>query len=286
MPFVIALPIAKATNTQISVTYHGGNAAKFLKSHFRWIVPLLKRVDFIIVPSYFLDSIFQEYGIQCEVVPVIGKFEHFHNNPRNKIAPILVSNRYLEPLYDVETVIRAFQIVQEAIPSAHLIIAGNGSQSRALVDYCSQNKLNVDFRGEVTFEDMPDVLDEADIYLNPAKADNMPMSVLEAFYSGLLVISTPVGELPHLISHGNLGYFYITGDEESLAKTILYAIRHQAQSVKCAQNAFSLAGNYTWPQLRNKYLKLFNNYLKKKRIMDKESIPRIVADQKQTMKKT
>ena len=257
MPLVIVMPVCKLYNRSMSVTYHGGYAAEFMKKHHRWAAPILRQADFIIVPSHFLKEIFGRYELPCRVAPVIGDFHNFELIKRKKMAPIFVSNRHLEPLYDVGTTLRAFRKIQLVCPSAHLIIAGTGSQQQQLKDYATSNNLQVDFRGEIPFNDMPALLNEADIYINSAKTDNMPMSVLEAIYSGLLVISTPVGELTNLIRHGNNGLFFFPGDDESLAKTILFALKNQKLSLNCSYNARSIALNCTWPQLRDNYLELF-----------------------------
>ena len=258
MPLVASLPVAKARRVQLSITYHGGKAAPFMKKHHHWAAPLLKRVDAVVVPSFYLRDIFLEYGIETMVLPVIGIFSRENSVNRKKLAPILVSTRHLEPLYDVATVLRAFRSVQDVFPAAQLIIAGNGSQKQQLEEFVSRNKLNVAFRGEVPFEEIPELLSEADIFVNPATADNMPMSVLEAMYYGLLVITTPVGELPYLLTHGEQGLFYLPKDTDSLSNTILYALAHRKRSLTCARNARRIAERCTWDHLREGYLSLFH----------------------------
>ena len=38
-----------------------------------------------------------------------------------------------------------------------------------------------------------------------AEVDNQPVSILEAFASGLPVISTPTGDIPSMVRHGQTG---------------------------------------------------------------------------------
>lgn len=259
MPLVLVMPICRLVTRSVSVTYHGGNAAEFLQKHHSLAAPLLQGAHFVIVPSHFLEKIFRQHGIACRVVPVIGDFEHFRARTRRRIAPVLVCNRHLEPLYDVATVLKAFRKVKTAYPSARLIIAGTGSEREKLAEYSLRHDLQVEFRGAIPFTEMNAVMTESDIFINPSTVDNMPMSVLEALYCGLLVITTPVGELPTIIRHGEEGLFYIPGDDDSLATTITFALLNQERSVRCCINARSVARMYTWSRLRGNYLALFRN---------------------------
>ena len=52
---------------------------------------------------------------------------------------------------------------------------------------------------------MPKLYADSDIYLNASEVDNQPVSILEAFASGLPVISTPTGDIPSMVRHGETG---------------------------------------------------------------------------------
>ena len=56
------------------------------------------------------------------------------------------------------------------------------------------NLSDVQFIGRVPNTDVYDFLDKADVFVSMPTIDNQPMSVLEAFKCGLLVISSRVGE--------------------------------------------------------------------------------------------
>ncbi len=52
---------------------------------------------------------------------------------------------------------------------------------------------------------MPKLYADSDIFLNASVVDNQPVSILEAFASGLPVISTPTGDIPSMVRHGETG---------------------------------------------------------------------------------
>ncbi|MBC7188548.1 MAG: glycosyltransferase family 4 protein [Calditrichaeota bacterium] len=256
MPVAAALLLAQRHKKPVSVLYHGGAAPRFLRLHHQWVRPLLRRADIVAVTSRWLQQVFRNYGIETAVVPPIIEGEPVRANDPNGRGPTLLSNRYLEPLYDVGIILEAFSAVQAACPGAKLVIAGTGSQQSALQEYATRRGLNVTFVGHVTKEGMAQLLAAADLYISAARVDNLPTSVLEAMRAGTMVIATPVGELPHLMVHGTHGLFFEPGSAESLAKTVLYALAHEDLCRRCRHQARELAASFTWERVRPHYLNL------------------------------
>lgn len=256
MPVVVALLVAQWHKKPVSVLYHGGAAPRFLRRHHRWVRPLLRRADIVAVTSRWLQEIFRNYGIETAVVPPIIESESVRPKGANGRGPTLLSNRYLEPLYDVATILEAFSTVQAACPGAELVIAGTGSQQSALQEFATRRGLNVTFVGHVTKEGMAQLLAGADLYISAARVDNLPTSVLEAMRAGTMVIATPVGELSHLIVHGTHGLFFEPGSAESLAKTVLFTLAHEDLCRRCRHQARELAASFTWDRVRPHYLNL------------------------------
>lgn len=60
-----------------------------------------------------------------------------------------------------------------------------------------------------------------DVYFQPSLWEAMSISILEAMAAGKPVVSTLVGEAPHLIEHGVDGLLFPPGDVESMAAAIL-----------------------------------------------------------------
>ncbi|MCR4437650.1 MAG: glycosyltransferase family 4 protein [bacterium] len=256
MPVAVAILVAQRHRKPVSVLYHGGAAPQFLRLHHWWVQPLLRRADMVAVTSRWLQGVFRNYGIETVVVPPIIECVPVRASRANGRGPTLLSNRYLEPLYDVSTILEAFSVVQAASPRAKLVVAGFGSQQDALQHFATRRGLNVTFVGHVTNEAMAQLLAEADLYISAARVDNLPTSVLEAMHAGAMVIATPVGELPHLMVHGRHGLFFEPGSPESLAKTVLYALANEDLCRRCRRQARQLATSLTWDRVRPYYLNL------------------------------
>ena len=109
------------------LNYHSGEAEDHLRRS-----PLaravIRRADHVVVPSGYLVEVFAKFGIQAQAVSNTVDVSRQGFRLRQPLCPVLFSNRNLEPMYNVECTLRAFKLVQEQLPEARLIVAGDGSQ--------------------------------------------------------------------------------------------------------------------------------------------------------------
>ncbi|OAF13576.1 hypothetical protein AYJ54_43380 [Bradyrhizobium centrolobii] len=65
-----------------------------------------------------------------------------------------------------------------------------------------------------------EVLRGSDIFVLPSFAENLPMSILEAFAYGLAVVATPVGAVADVINDGSNGLLVPVGNVDALASAL------------------------------------------------------------------
>ena len=147
-----------------------------------------------VVPSLFLKHVFSRFGMDAVVIGNTVDRRDFSYRVRDlRRRPLtLLSTRNFEPVYNVACTLRAFALVQEHCPDATLTLVGSGSQQQALETLAVSlvNLHGVNFVGSVVPQEVPGDCAIADIYVQDPTADNMPLSVLEAFASGLPVRSS------------------------------------------------------------------------------------------------
>ncbi len=262
---VPAIILGRVLRRRVILNYRGGAAQDFF-SAWKWIVrPVFRMVDAIVVPSRFLERVFSEHGFSTQVIPNLIDLKRFRFRRRKRIAPRLLVTRNLEPIYNVRMAIEAYKIVKKAHAEATLDIVGNGTQESELRRWVKQQALEgVVFHGAVPNERIPTYLDQADIFLNPSLVDNMPISLLEAFASGVPVVSTSAGGIPDLVGNngvvppGSQAAFLVEpGNFAQMAERIEELLRYPERVQELTELAKALCEEFTWRSVRDRWLEVY-----------------------------
>jgi glycosyltransferase involved in cell wall biosynthesis len=220
------------------LNYHSGELREHIENWPRTALPSMRRFDRIIVPSRFLAEILAEHGLRASAIANLSDQNSFRFRKRDPLRPVFLANRNLEAHYNVGDCLRAFRLIRDRHPDAQLIVAGSGSEERALRSLAEELAVirAVEFAGRVEPGKMPDLCDRADIYLNSSVVDNMPLSIIEAFSAGLPVVSYATGGIPYLVTDRENGLLAPMGDVERLAELAceLLANRKLAQGLIAA----------------------------------------------------
>jgi glycosyltransferase involved in cell wall biosynthesis len=247
-----AIWIAALRGRPALVNYRGGEAEQFLDRQFRWVRPTLGRARGVIVPSGFLRDVFGRRGVHAEIVPNIVDLARFRPAapPPGRLHALVARN--LEDIYDVPTALRAFARLRAAHPRARLTVAGSGPRRPDLERLCADLGIAdaVTFTGRVDNERMADLYRDADVLLNPALADNMPNSLLEAMASGVPIVSTNVGGVPYLVEHGRTALLVAPGDFEAMADAALRVVEDGRLAASLRASGLEAVQRYSWPNVR------------------------------------
>lgn len=247
-----AVVVGRLFRRRVVVNYRGGEADRFFQS-FGWIVrPIFAMADVITVPSQYLARVFEKhFGITAAIVPNILDTRMFRYRQRMRFRPNIVTARHLEQMYDVESVLRAFRLVQESYPDATLTIAGTGSQEGHLRSLASGwNLSNVRFVGGVRQDELPSFYDECDIFLNASRVDNFPGALLEASAAGLAVVSTAAGGIPCIYDNGETAWLVQPGDWQGLAGAVLKVLDAPEVAHLTTKAAAELVRAFEWREVR------------------------------------
>jgi len=229
------------------LNYRGGKAEDFLRSWSWAALPLMHCAGQVVVPSEFLRRVFQKFGIDSSLLPNIADTELFPFVERTQLSPRLFVSRNLEPMYDVECVLRAFRIIQETFPLATLGIAGDGSEAPKLRSLVREWSLRgVSFYGAVPYRELPSLYKQHDIYVNASRVDNFPGALVEAACDGLPIVSTRAGGIPEMIRHRENGLLVEIGDDHALAGGVLELLHRQDFARQLALTARAWAEQFSW----------------------------------------
>jgi glycosyltransferase involved in cell wall biosynthesis len=253
-----AVTLARLFGKRVVLNYHSGEAPEHLVRS-RTAVRLLGRVDAIVVPSAFLEETFARFGLATTVVPNHVDLDAWPFRARGAPQPVFLSARALEPSYGVATVLHAFGLVQKRFPQAELRIVGDGSSRRELEGLARELGLRaVTFSGTVEPARMSKVYDAADVLLNGSTVDNFPLSLLEAFASGLPIVSTAAGGIPWLVGNEKTGLLVPLDDPKAMAAAAVRLLLDRDLATRLADAARAECSKYSWSAVRPQWLALYD----------------------------
>lgn len=252
--------LAWLRSTPVVVNYRGGEAQDYFDRSFQWVRPSLKKASVVVVPSGYLEAVFERFGESTRVIPNIIDRELFRpRTGKNAATFTLVITRNLESIYGIDTAIRAFAQVCSVDPSLRLRIAGSGPQEMSLKMLVRQLGVDevVTFEGRLDRQGIVDLYAAADAMLNPSTVDNMPNSVLEALACGLPVISTDVGGVPFIVTHRETALLIAPDNITAMAEAISEMKNDAGLRENLSRNGLAQIEQYTWPKVRPHWLALY-----------------------------
>jgi glycosyltransferase involved in cell wall biosynthesis len=130
------------------------------------------------------------------------------------------------PGNDLDTLLRAWQHVEQAEPQATLLLVGYGPELHPAQKLSASLGLqNCVWTGRVDFSQVPGHLAAMNVGVGPYTAEALayvsPLKVIEYMAMGLPVVATCGGQIAELIDNGVTGFLYQAGCETQLADQIL-----------------------------------------------------------------
>lgn len=266
-----AVLLARLRGVPVVVNYHGGEADRFFATAPPWVRWTLGLADALVVPSGYLEAVFRRLGFEPRVVPNIVDLARFR--PREKssppASPHVIVTRNLESIYDIPTAIRAFSLIRARFPAARLTVAGSGPEADALKALAASLGLadQVAFPGRIDNGNIHALYASADVLLNPSTVDNMPVSLLEAFASGVPVVSTQVGGIPYLARNGENALLVPAGDPRAMADAALAILDDAQFAARLRANGLATVSSFAWPQVRRLWLETYAHLLLPKKVV-------------------
>ncbi len=258
-PIVLGLIASKWIYHKTTVvTYHGGGAKDFLSKRQRFVRFFLKKADEVTVMSPFLQDIFTAFNIPTVILPNLVDIEVRRDNEVDFTIPKLISLRSLSSIYNIHDIISAYEIVLQNNPKTELTIAGSGEKQAVLKEQAeSIQNANITFLGHISNLEIQTILSQANIMISVPSFDNQPMSILEAFACGTLVISSNAGGVPYMIQDGVNGLLVDAHRPEQVAKKIIWVMNHPEERRQIIENAKKAIKQYQWHNIKEQLLQIY-----------------------------
>ncbi len=145
-------------------------------------------------------------------------------------APLLVSVTHLTRVKGIDLLVDATRRIRVRSPEARAVVAGRGAEQARIEQSVRSAGLEDSFRLLGSYEDVPGLLEAADLFVLPSRSEGQPNAVMEAMAMGLPVVATRVGGVPEVARDGDEALLVPPEDAEALAAACLSLLAEPARA--------------------------------------------------------
>lgn len=199
---------------------------------WEWMLRLYRRLDLVTAPSEAAVDLLKAQGLRVPAFPVSCGTDLTRFHPRHDIDRKAERLKYgLHPARTLfitvgrvdrekrlDILIRAMAQIHG--PEVQLAIAGEGAAAHELQALVRELDLEdrVRFLGRVPNEELPLLLNSADIFVMASEAELLSIASLEAMASGLPLVLANALALTELVTPGENGYLFTPGNPIDAAR--------------------------------------------------------------------
>jgi glycosyltransferase involved in cell wall biosynthesis len=194
------------------------------------------KVDVVTTPTRTAASILRGKGLGVPVLPISCGVDLSRFRPIAGLDRALVRAEFgLDPARTLIMYVgrvdqeKRLDLLLEAVsrlarPDLQLAVVGTGRYVQEIHDLASQLGLLEDtkvvFTGRVPGDDLPRLLNAADLFVMPSEAELQSIATLEAMACGLPILAADANALPELVTSGVNGFLFRSGDVDDAARWI------------------------------------------------------------------
>ena len=200
-------------------------------------------------------------GINTKIFKPMDKTvlrEKYKFNENDKV--ILYVGR-LKKEKGLDLLIKAFVKVQKEIPDCKLVLVGEGVEKENLSNLVNDLELsNVQFMNTIEHNEIPGIMNCADVFALCSLYEGMPTVVLEALACGVPVVSTDVGDVHKLVHDDKTGYIVRSRTTDAIASKLIESLNN---SHKFKEDCIMIAQEYSWEKIAKQIMGVYNELLEK-----------------------
>ena len=238
-----------------------------------WLSILFRKSNFLICDSKRLVKKSSELGMNNKnyMISMFGVDTDLYKKSRNIFSQegnfIVGSNRNLEEIYDVKTLLKAAELICKTRNDINFYIAGNGLLRESYTKFVNKKNLtsNVKFFGQLNKKEMLDFYNKIDIYISTSLSDGgLASSIAEAMSFERLIIVSNNSDNKIWIKNNINGFLFNSGDYKSLSKLIINSVKLKERSIEISKLSRDLIINKNSYQkemtkVEKKYFDLIRN---------------------------
>lgn len=153
-----------------------------------------------------------------------------------------------------DLLLRTFARLHATHPDAWLLLVGDGPERGRLERLTEELGISDRTRFAGYQSRTQDYLSAMDVFALSSRHEGLPLALLEAWASGLPVVSSAVGGIPKVVEHGRTGLLFESGDEAALAAAIARLLDQESlRTAIAAAGKAEVLSRYSLQRMADEY---------------------------------
>ncbi|UCG52508.1 MAG: glycosyltransferase family 4 protein [Candidatus Latescibacterota bacterium] len=266
LPLLVKPPVLAIVPHLFGTTVFRETNALFAAYVYSWerLIPwVYRRCRFAVIsPSTKTDLIGR--GIDGDRIDVVMcGLDHTTYRPLGNVErftdPTIVHFGRIRKYKSIDVVIAAFALIKERMPTARLLIIGDGPEKKNLVDLVDRKGLgeSIKFLGAVGATELVKLLNQSHLFLNASPKEGWGLTVVEANACGLPVVASRRPGLQDSVKDGQTGYLVEYGDPRAFADKALELLEDREKWENISRGGLEWARSLTWDRTGEEMERIF-----------------------------
>ncbi|MEN9595063.1 MAG: hypothetical protein RLY23_1546 [Actinomycetota bacterium] len=161
--------------------------------------------------------------------------------------------------------VKGLDLLQDALvglPDVCAVVVGEGPERANLEKRSIELGLNERFSLLGWSDDARAILDDADLFVLPSRAEGLPLSICEAMFAELAVVACDVGSVTEVVNHGVTGLVVPAGDAPALRDAIASLLANEPLRSEMGSAGLALAtAEFTAEAMARKYEDIYSQIM-------------------------
>lgn len=187
----------------------------------------------------------------------------YHLDP--KTPRVLYVGR-VDPEKSISNVVTAFAGVLEEVPNAELVIVGDGTDRRHLLDLAEALGIerSVKFPGRVMPPDVIDIYRSATVFATASETETQGIVLIEAAATGLPLVAVDAGAVRELCQNKKNGRLCKPRDTEQMAKALIDILKDGDLQQKYSEQSLEIAKKHDLNHTLRRFVEIYEEAIKLK----------------------
>jgi glycosyltransferase involved in cell wall biosynthesis len=250
---------ASVFNKKQIFTLHGGGLPQFYPQNYKRIKRTFERAEVITTPSTMLKSFFELHGYSIKLIPNSIELEKFPYKRSKILSHSILWVRSFDTIYNPELAVEALAKILVRYPDAKLTMVG---PDKGRLDYTKEvaQKLKVldkiEFVGPVSNDELFTYFQNHEVYINTTMLESFGVALIEAASCGIPIVSTNVGEIPHMWIDKEEMLMVPSMDSQFMADCVCELFKDKMLARTISMKARKKVESYNWERIKPLWLDL------------------------------